>query len=73
VNKAIVDVSNLGWVPTAVARKRLGVTRQRVYQLVRTGVLASCKQEGVTLISVASIDARIRSIKRMEQDKRVRL
>ena len=49
----------LRWVPTAVARKMLGVSKQRVYQLVKDGKLASCRMEGVLMISSQSIEDRI--------------
>ena len=54
-----VDGSVMRWVSTAIARRALGVTRQRVYQLVDDGKLASCRIHGQLMISSASIDARL--------------
>jgi len=48
------------WVPTAIARQRLGVTKQRIYQLISAGVLASYTENGVVMVSVHSIEQRLR-------------
>lgn len=51
-------MSGLRWVPTAVARRQLGVSRQRIYQLVQAGRLASCRVDGVLMISSVSLEER---------------
>ena len=47
------------WVPTRVARTMLRVSRQRIYQLIRDGQLASMTYGGAVLISVKSIEHRL--------------
>jgi hypothetical protein len=54
-----LDGSAVRWVPTAVARRMLRVSKQRVYQLVKEGKLASCRLDGVLMISSRSIQDRI--------------
>jgi excisionase family DNA binding protein len=44
-----------------MAAKLLGVSRQRVYELIRQGVLTWCKLEHTVLVGRGSIDARIRA------------
>jgi excisionase family DNA binding protein len=46
------------WVPVALAARELGVSRQRVYELIRNGGLAWCKMGLLVLVGRASIDAR---------------
>lgn len=60
-----VDVAQMRWVPTAIARRMLGVSRQRVYQLVTEGKLASQEIDGVIMISVQSIKDRQTGQRRM--------
>ena len=55
----VSEVSGVRWVPTAVARRQLGVSRQRIYQLVQSGVLASCRVDGTLMISARSVADRI--------------
>lgn len=56
------------WVPTTCARRALGVSKQRVYQLVKEGKLASCRVDGVLLISTQSIQDRISGHTSEEED-----
>lgn len=60
-----LDVAQMRWVPTAIARRMLGVSRQRVYQLVTEGKLASQEIDGVIMISVQSIKDRQTGQRRM--------
>lgn len=60
-----LDVAQMRWVPTAIARRMLGVSRQRVYQLVTEGKLASQEIDGVIMISVQSIKDRQNGQRRM--------
>jgi len=55
----VTDARTVRWVPTAVARKLLGVSKQRVYQLIESGALAANRVEGILLVSVRSIDDRL--------------
>jgi hypothetical protein len=52
-------VMDTGWVPVSTARRLLGVSRQRVYQLVELGRLASMEMDGTVLIGAASIRTRL--------------
>ena len=52
------DGTSIRWVPTAVARRMLGVSKQRVYQLISAGKVASCIIEGAVMVSVESIESR---------------
>lgn len=47
------------WIPTSVARMQLRVSRQRVYQLLKAGLLVGIQMNGTVLISQRSVDARI--------------
>jgi len=47
------------WLPVCVARKMLGVSRQRVYELVNEGQLGWQRLGNTILISKRSIDERI--------------
>lgn len=49
----------INWVPVKTAAKRLGVSRQRVHQLMKTGALRSCQMDGVHLVSMQSVECRI--------------
>lgn len=46
------------WVPSSTAAAMLGVTRARVYQLIKRGALASRKFSNTLLVSVESIEGR---------------
>lgn len=63
----VLDYKAVRWVGTSVARKILGVSRQRVYQLVRDGRLAGCRVDGVLMISVVSIEERVNWLKNQEE------
>ena len=56
----VLDPAQVRWVPTSVARQMLRVSKQRVYQLIETGALASCRVHGILLVSTISIDSRIK-------------
>lgn len=56
----VLDRDRIRWVPTAVARRMLGVSRQRVYQLVQCGRLAGARIDGVLLVSSASLEDRLK-------------
>ena len=47
------------WVPVCVAKQMLGVSRQRVYELVRNGQLGWQRLGNTILITKRSIDERI--------------
>lgn len=47
------------WVPVAVAASRLGVSRQRVYELIKTGGLSWCKMGSLVLVGAKSIQMRL--------------
>ena len=47
------------WLPVCVAKAMLGVSRQRVYELVRDGQLGWQRLGNTILISKRSIDERI--------------
>jgi len=49
------------WIPVKAAADLLEVSRQRVDQLCREGVLVSIKYAGTNLVSVRSCDARKRA------------
>lgn len=46
------------WVPVGCAGRDLKVSRQRIYQLIESGALVSCKLDGTVLVSQRSIEAR---------------
>ena len=46
------------YVPVSVARLMLGVSRQRIYQLIDGGLLMAVKVQNTWLISRRSIEAR---------------
>lgn len=60
----ILDSTAVKWVPTSVARRRLGVSKQRVYQLIQTGGLAGGRIDGIMMVSSRSIEDRLLSLKR---------
>lgn len=51
------DVNGMVGVPRSVAAVRLGVSRQRVHQLVRSGELSEIDVCGTGMISVGSLSA----------------
>jgi len=53
-------VSDVKWVTVAIARRMLGVSKQRVHALLKNGKLAGKRIEGMPLVSVSSIQDRIR-------------
>jgi hypothetical protein len=55
----IVDAGRMAWIPTAVAKRMLGISKQRVYQLVASGALAACRVQGTLFISRRSIEDRL--------------
>jgi hypothetical protein len=46
------------WIPVSAAGKMLGVSRQRVYQLIDQGVLLSMKVDKTVLVSHKSVVTR---------------
>ena len=46
------------WIPVRTAANRLGISKQRVYQLMDCGQLTSRTCDGVRLVSARSVDAR---------------
>jgi excisionase family DNA binding protein len=53
------DGTRVLWVTTAIARRMLGVSRQRVHQLIKEGRLRSTKVHGSLMVATRSIEARI--------------
>lgn len=51
--------TDVRWVPVSHVARVLGVSRQRVYQLIRRGQLASISINGKVLVSVDSVMARV--------------
>lgn len=66
----IGDVSQVKWVPVAVALKMLGVSKQRVHALLKKGKLAGIRVEGTPLVSVSSIQDRIRLLREVRRNER---
>lgn len=56
--------STIRWVSVTAAARELGVSPQRVRQLIKSGGLAGEMSGGVWLVSVASITARIAQLTR---------
>jgi len=52
---------NMTWVPVGEAMRRLGVTKQRIHQLIREGKLVSAKVVGTVMVEEGSV-ARRRSV-----------
>jgi len=50
---------NIGWIPARTARLMLGVSRQRVYQLLNEGKLSGRVVDGTVLVALRSVEARI--------------
>jgi len=55
----VPEPGRVQWVPVSVARRRLRVSRQRVYQLIESGALAAVRVDGVLMVSSRSIETRI--------------
>jgi transposase-like protein len=52
---------DIRWIPVSAAAQLLGVSRQRVHVLARESRLASRKINDIVLVSVRSIEDRIRA------------
>jgi excisionase family DNA binding protein len=52
----------MGWVPISTAAKVLGVSRQRVYQLIDEEKVGARKVDGTVLVSAVSLEQRMRSL-----------
>jgi excisionase family DNA binding protein len=52
---------DLEWVPVSEACRRLGINRQRVHQLIRTGELESLRVGPLWLVSARSVEARLKN------------
>ena len=52
------------WVSTSAASRELGITPQRVRQLIKSGGLAAEMSGGIWLVSVSSIDSRKAKLER---------
>lgn len=46
------------WVSVSTVAKMLGISRQRVYQLIEAGGLVSVKDSNTVLVSFRSVEAR---------------
>lgn len=55
ISRCQVDVR---WIPVCAAKKILGVSRQRVYQLIEEGALTSVKSGGTVLVGRHAVMAR---------------
>lgn len=55
------------WVPTATAMRMLKVTKQRVYQLRKAGLVRSVVIDGTIMISLQSIEERIVWLRHQEE------
>jgi len=55
----VPETGRIQWFPDSVARRRLRVSRQRVYQLIESGALAAVRVDGVLMVSSRSIETRI--------------
>jgi hypothetical protein len=55
---------SMGWVPISTAAKLLGVSRQRIYQLIGQSKLGSRKVDCTVLVSAVSIEQRMRSMEK---------
>jgi hypothetical protein len=55
------------WVTVGEAAKMLGVSRQRIHQLLNQAALTATKSESIWLVSVRSIEAR-RALLREERE-----
>jgi len=49
------------WVSVGYAAQALGISRQRVHQLIRDGSLDGCMSGGLWLVRWTSVDLRIKS------------
>lgn len=50
---------NMAWIPVRTAASMLGVSRQRVYQLVAKGALTGRSVDGTVLVGQRSVEARV--------------
>jgi hypothetical protein len=48
----------MNWVPVRSAATLLGVSKQRVHQLIESGALSSRKMDGTVLVSLQSVSKR---------------
>ena len=55
----LMDAGSMAWIPVSAARVQLGVSKQRVHQLIRGGRLVARDVMGTILVSQRSIEARI--------------
>lgn len=62
-----VGVNLRQWVPTATAMRMLKVSKQRVYQLRKAGLLRAVVIDGTIMISLQSIEERIVWLKHQEE------
>ena len=46
------------WIPVRTVAKRLGVSRQRVYELIKLGALGWKKVDGTVLVSAKTVEQR---------------
>lgn len=53
------DISKFNWIPARSAAKMLGISRQRVYQLINEGKLAAAVLDGTYFVSRATVETRI--------------
>jgi hypothetical protein len=60
----VANIRGIQWVPVGTARRILGVSRQRVYELIAAGKLSSYVLDGVILVSQESIQARVDAMQR---------
>jgi excisionase family DNA binding protein len=47
------------WLPVSAAAKRLRVSRQRVYQLLRDGLITGTRVDRTWFVSTRSVEARV--------------
>jgi excisionase family DNA binding protein len=62
---------NVKWVPSGTAARLMGVSRQRVYALIKSGRLTAIQMDGRNMVSRESVDLYI--YKRAKSRKRARL
>jgi len=53
------SISQGMWIPVRTASKMLGVSRQRIYELIKLGGLAWCKMDGTVLVGRNSVETRM--------------
>ena len=60
------DFQRFNWIPARTAARMLGVSRQRVYQLIADGKIGSVTLDGVFFVSRSTVESRIIWLRKLQ-------